>query len=54
MEINLKEVQILKYKNKERYIRIIAINDFINKETKEKETFCTNYWCGLGLVGNDF
>ena len=50
---NLKEGQILKHKYAERYIQIIAINDFKNKVTNIEETFCTYYWCGFGLVGND-
>jgi hypothetical protein len=50
---NLKEGQVLKHKYSERYIHIIALNDFKNKETTEEETFCTYYWCGIGLVGND-
>ena len=50
---DLKEGQILKHKPTERYIQIIAINDFKNKETNNEETFCTYYWCGFGLVGND-
>lgn len=50
---NLKEEQVLKHKYSERYIQIIAVNNFENKETNKEETFCTYYWCGIGLVGND-
>lgn len=51
---NLKEGQVLKHKYSERYIQIIAVNDFNNKQTNKEETFCTYYWCGFGLVANDF
>lgn len=50
---DLKKGQILKNKPSERYIKIIAVNDFINKETKEKETFSTYYWCTYGLIVTD-
>lgn len=45
--------QILKHKHIERYILIIAINDFKNNKTNIEETFCTFYWLEYGLVGTD-
>lgn len=50
---NLKEGQVLKHKCSERYIQIIAINDFKNKETNKEEAFCTYYWSEYGMVGTD-
>ncbi len=45
--------QVLKHKHVERYILIIAVNNFKNNKTNLEETFCTFYWCEYGLVGND-
>ena len=53
MRTTLKVGQLLKHNDSNRLIKVIAVQSFINIETKEEVLFCTYYWNGFGLTGTD-